>query len=170
MQVDIHSACSNEAGCKDAITIGADCCIRGRLVTRGQGRIHIGDHVYIGGNSMIGACDCIEISDNVIVANDTHIMDNNNHPTEPEKREEMSKSGDYFGPLWSWTQSAHAPVVIEENVWVGEYSSILKGVRIGKGAVIACRTVVTKDVPPYTIVAGNPARVVKHLQHPEKAE
>ena len=53
------------------------------------------------------------------------------------------------------------PVVIEDDVWIGLNSLILSGVRIGKGAVIAAGTVLTKCAPPYSIVAGNPARIVK---------
>ena len=52
---------------------------------------------------------------------------------------------------------------IEDGAWIGEGSTILKGVRVGYGAVVAAQAVVTKDVPPYTVVAGNPAKVVKQL-------
>ena len=73
----------------------------------------------------------------------------------------------FEGDAWRWVHSESAPIVIEDNVWIGEYATILKGVTIGKGAVVASHAVVTKDVPPYTIVAGNPARVVKELHHGE---
>ena len=56
------------------------------------------------------------------------------------------------------------PAVIGNDVWIGSNSTILGGVRIGDGAVIGAGAVVTKDVPPYSIVAGNPARVVKSLE------
>jgi acetyltransferase-like isoleucine patch superfamily enzyme len=52
-------------------------------------------------------------------------------------------------------------VVVENDVWIGSQATIMSGVRIGSGAVIAARAVVSKDVPPYAVVAGNPARVVK---------
>lgn len=54
------------------------------------------------------------------------------------------------------------PIYVEDDVWIGQRSMILSGVRIGKGAVIAAGTVVEKDIPPYAIVAGNPARIVKY--------
>ncbi|WGS63892.1 CatB-related O-acetyltransferase [Marinitoga aeolica] len=53
------------------------------------------------------------------------------------------------------------PIVVEDDVWIGMDSMILSGVKIGKGAIIAARSVISKDVPPYAIVAGNPARVIK---------
>ena len=54
--------------------------------------------------------------------------------------------------------------MIEDNVWIGERSTILKGVHIGKGSIVASNSVVVKDVPPYSIVAGNPAKIVKMLE------
>ena len=52
---------------------------------------------------------------------------------------------------------------IEDGAWIGDNATILKGVRVGQGSVVATHAVVTKDVPSYTVVAGNPARVVKKL-------
>ena len=61
-------------------------------------------------------------------------------------------------------------VHIEEGVWVGCNATILKGVTIGKGAVVAAGSVVTKDVLPYSIVGGNPAKVIKYRFTPEQIE
>ncbi len=60
------------------------------------------------------------------------------------------------------------PVIIEDDVWVGTGAIILKGVRVGTGAIIAAGAVVTKDVPPYTIVGGVPAKVIKHRFNKEE--
>ena len=62
------------------------------------------------------------------------------------------------------------PVVLEENVWVGFDSVILPGVRIGQGSIIGCKTVVTTDVPPYSVVAGNPARHLRSLEPDDTEE
>ncbi len=144
------------------ICIGNNCEIKGTLRSYHEGKITIGNNCYINFSTYIGAMDSITIGDDVIIATDVRIFDNNHHPTEPEMRRKMSHS-DPCGELWEWKYAEHKPVIIEDNVWIGEFSAILKGVTIGKGAIVASHSVVTKDVPAYTIVAGNPARVVKKL-------
>ena len=61
-------------------------------------------------------------------------------------------------------------IVIEDDVWIGEKSIILSGIHIGQGAVVAAGAVVTKDVPPYAIVGGVPAKVIKYRFEPEMIE
>lgn len=168
-----HMAKCMNSGRKEQIVIGEHCEIKGALCCHGDGHVTIGKHFYMGGFSYIHAADSIYIGDCVIVSNHVRIMDNNSHPTDPEKRMKMSLAGAIqengaTSPLWSATLAEHAPVVIEDNVWIGEFAAILKGVTIGKGSVVGCHCVVTKDVPPYSIVAGNPARVVKTLYEGEK--
>lgn len=60
-----------------------------------------------------------------------------------------------------------APVYIGDKVWIGFNVIILKGVDIGEGAVVAAGSVVTKNVPEWTLVGGNPAKVIRQLEHPE---
>ncbi|HFU4497076.1 TPA: hypothetical protein ACGPAS_001050 [Streptococcus suis] len=165
--LDFTSKCISAA--KNNIQIGSGCEIKGTLYSCDKGTIHIGDNLYMGYNSFIGAVESVYIGNDVIIASNVRIFDNNNHPTDPEKRREMSHS-DFYGDLWSWTQSDHKAVVLNDNVWVGEYSAILKGVVVGEGSIIASHSVVTKDVPPYSIVAGNPAKVVKTLSKPRGTE
>ena len=55
------------------------------------------------------------------------------------------------------------PVIIEDNVWIGDKATILSGVKIGKGAIVAANAVVTKDVPAYSVVAGNPAKIIRKV-------
>jgi galactoside O-acetyltransferase len=63
-----------------------------------------------------------------------------------------------------WAGVKSSPVTIEDKVWIGFDAVILKGVRIGEGAIVGARSVVTRDVEPYTVVAGNPAIVVHHIE------
>ena len=145
------------------IVIGKRCEIKGQLFSFDGGKILIGNNVFMNYNSFIGSMEAVTIGNDVIIATNVRIFDNNNHPTSPTQREMMSHN-DFYGELWTWKYAEHKPVVIGDNVWIGEFSAILKGVTIGKGSIVASHSVVTKDVPPYVIVAGNPARVVKRLE------
>lgn len=149
------------------IRVGECCRIYGALQSQDQGRITIGDHTCIYERSVVGSVDSVTIGNCVIISNHVHIFDNNNHPISPAVRHEMCVGG-FEGEPWRWRHADHAPVVIEDDVWICEYASIMKGVTIGKGSVVAAHAVVTKDVPPYTVVAGNPARVVKEFAYEGK--
>jgi acetyltransferase-like isoleucine patch superfamily enzyme len=113
----------------------------------------IGDHSHLGNNLLIMVAKRIQIGSHCLIANDVVIADNDGHPLDPAKRLQ------YLPP----DREDCKEVFIGDNVWIGKGSIILKGVHIGDGAIVAAGSVVTKDVPSYTVVAGNPARVVKHL-------
>ena len=147
---------------KNSIRFGANCVIFGSYSTQAEGVIEIGDNVTVRYNTRIGAVDSIKIGNNVIISNNVTIYDNNNHPTSIADRENISHRL-LDSEVWKWKYSASAPVVIEDNVWICERATVLKGVHIGKGAIVAMGAVVTKDVPERAIVAGNPAKVVKYI-------
>ena len=67
-----------------------------------------------------------------------------------------------------WTNVKMAPVIIENKVWIGFNAAILKGVTIGEGSVIGAMSIVTKNIPPYSIVAGNPARILRDIPENER--
>ena len=157
------AVCQN-TGSIDMVRIGKHCTIGCLLQALYGGKISIGDNTYIGPNTIIQSKESVNIGNNVIIANNVLIVDNNNHPTDPSMRLKMSGCEDFLhDELWSWKYADSAPIIIEDNVWIGRDSRIMKGVRVGEGSIVALGAIVTKDVPPYTIVAGNPARVVKHL-------
>lgn len=79
------------------------------------------------------------------------------HSLNPIERYEKQNDGSYF------IQTSAKGIVIEDDVWVGGGSIILPGVTIGQGSIIGAGSVVTKDVPSYTIVAGNPAQFIKKV-------
>lgn len=157
------SKCINNTGKKENIKVGDNCEIMAQLVAEGDASITIGSFTTMRDQTRLFAIDEITIGDYVIISNNVTIYDNNNHPTFPEMREAMSKSG-FYGDLWHAKHSDHAPIKIHDNVWIGERAIILKGVTIGKGAIVAIGAVITKDVPDYAIAAGNPARIVKYLK------
>lgn len=153
------SSCINKGG---KIVIGDFCDIHASIIVSKDGEIHIGNYSTIRYNSKVFSCEKVIIGNHCIISNNVTICDNNNHPTDPLMRMKMCESG-FYSELWDWKYSDHKPVVIKDNVWIGEGATILKGVTIGEGSIVACKSVVTKDVPPYHIVAGNPAKIVKRI-------
>lgn len=147
---------------KYSISFGNNCVLFGNYHTQDNGIIEIGDNVTVRYNTRIGAVNHIKIGNNVIISNNVTIYDNNNHPTSVSER--INICNNFFDDdVWKWKHSRSAPVVIEDNVWIGESATILKGVHIGKGAIVAMGAIVTKNVPDFAIVAGNPAKIVKYL-------
>lgn len=151
----------NFNGVQDDIFIGCRTVILGELCTFNKGaRIRVGDETYIGPGTNIRAFESIEIGSRVQISFGVNIYDNNSHSTSAHLRYEHAKTIMEKGHPVSVEDLRTAPVVIEDDVWIGFGSTILKGVRIGRGAVVGACSVVTKDVPPMMIVAGNPHRVV----------
>ena len=116
-----------------------------RLEVGMNGIMRIGKGTYINRNSVVIAEQSVDIGKNCRISWDVVIMDSDLHPL-PDGRVDSR------------------PVTVEENVWIGCRSIILKGVRIGTGAVIAAGAVVTKDVPPHTVVGGVPAKVLYEVR------
>lgn len=136
-----------------------------------EGYIKVGSRTYIGGGTNLISRDKIVIGDDVIIAWGCYIYDHNSHSVYWNEREldirryseaYLAKQSTYANKDWKVVKKA--PIIIKDKVWIGFESVILKGVVIGEGAVIAARSVVTKDVEPWTVVAGNPAKVVKRLR------
>lgn len=162
-KVSPEAKIDNFAHDRSLISIGGDSIIRGQiLIFAHAGKIQIGKDCYVGEGSRIWSSSSIVIGDRVLVSHDVNIHDTDSHSLNMEIRHqhfiEMNKNGH---PKSASFDIQAKPVVIHDDVWIGFNSSILKGVTIGKGAVIAACSVVTKDVPEGTIVAGNPARVLK---------
>ena len=111
------------------------------------GRIDIGNNVFMAGGTRILAAGQIEIGDDCLIANKATISDCDWHSIH-----------DRVDPAPAWK-----PVKLQRNVWIGDGAFIGKGVTIGAHSVVGARSVVTRDVEPWTIVAGNPAKVVKRI-------
>lgn len=115
--------------------------------------IEIGEDVYLGYGTFLSCADRITIGNRVLIAQGVSIFDNNNHPIDPMARARHQAIG----------KIDFSPVIIEDDVWIGAKAVVSKGVTVGRGSVVAMESVVTRDVPPMTVVAGNPARVVKKI-------
>lgn len=116
--------------------------------------IILGNNCSIGDNGHITAINRIHFGDNVLLGPKVLITDNSHGQFKIEELDIAPNKRSLF---------SSGPVIIEDNVWIGEKASIMPNVRIGKGAIIAANAVVTKDVPAYSVVAGVPAKVVKQL-------
>jgi lipopolysaccharide O-acetyltransferase len=122
----------------------------------GAVRIYIGEHVQVNDNVHIGAVRSVKIGNHVLIASKVFISDHNHGNYRDGGVQDSPDVPPEARPL------STAPIVIEDNVWIGEFVSVLQGVTIGRGAIIGSMSVVTKDVPPDSIAVGSPARVVKH--------
>jgi acetyltransferase-like isoleucine patch superfamily enzyme len=116
------------------------------LVTYTSGRIEIGNHTFINYGSSIAARALVKIGSYCHLGHYTFVMDNDQHDVVTHTELPQSE-----------------PVIIEDHVWIGSKAVILPGVRIGSRAVIGAGSIVTKDIPPRCVAAGNPARVLRHL-------
>ncbi|MBD2165775.1 acyltransferase [Calothrix membranacea FACHB-236] len=117
-------------------------------------------------NAKLIAAEKIEIEDDVMIAWGTTVVDHNSHSISFSLR--SKDVVDWQTGKKDWTHVKVAPVKISSKVWIGFNSIILKGVIIGEGAVVGAGSVVTKDVPPWTIVAGNPARIIREIPENER--
>lgn len=122
-------------------------------------KLQIGDDCHLGEFNHISTIDSVVIGNGLLTGRFVIISDNNhgefnkeNVNVPPIKRELSSKGG----------------IVIGDNVWIGDKCTILSGVSIGNGCIIAANSVVTQNVPSYTVVAGVPAKIIKQLSDEQK--
>lgn len=150
---------------------GKHCVIGGTYVfERESGSVTIGDRVHIGSNTFI-SINQITIGNDVTIAWGCLFYDHNSHSVEWEERkndtfQEYQDLRSSNNPILhkDWSHVKSAPIQICDKVWIGTGCTILKGVTIGEGAIVAAGSVVTKDVPAWTAVGGNPATVIKALK------
>ncbi len=151
-----------------AIKIGDRTHIRGQLQTDWQGgAITIGNDCYIGDGSRVWSHTGIVIGNNVLISHLVDIHDSDSHPINSAHRRTDARAI-LAGTFHSPSETLAERVQIDDDVWICCKATVLKGVHIGRGAIIAANTVVTRDVPKFCIVAGNPARVVREI--PEDGE
>ena len=151
----------NLQGRRNAIVIGPKSHIRGQLMVFGHGgNIQIGSDCFVGENSYIWSAASISIGDRVLVSHGVSIHDNNSHSLSATARHDHYSQILSGGHPSALDDVDAAPVVIEDDSWIGFNSTILKGVTICKGAVVGACSLVTKDVAQYTVVAGSPAKVI----------
>ena len=149
------------------VAIGRESIVRCRIdFDHPGGHVRIGDRCFLGASHLV--CHTgITLGDDVIMSWGVTVVDHDSHALDWSLRQH---------DVSEWRQGRKnlngvtvAPVSIGHRAWIGFGASILKGVTVGEGAVIGANSVVTRDVPPYTVVAGNPARPVRTLNSPAAA-
>lgn len=153
------------------LIVGENSIVSGNFIFESPGgNVKIGNHSYIGGGTFISRTS-IEIGDNVTIAWGGTFYDHDSHSLDYMKRrkdidDELNdiRNGRCFIANKDWSDVAAKPIRICNDAWIGMNVIILKGVTIGEGAIVGAGSVVTKDVPAWSVAAGNPAKVVKMLK------
>lgn len=143
---------------KEHITIGKNFCalplLRMECITEYKGqhykpKLTIGDNVTLNVYCHIACTNEIRIGNDVLVGSNVLITDHSHGKIEMDGR-----------PFAQRALLSKGPVIIEDNVWIGDKACIMPGTTIGTGSIIGAGAVVTKDIPPYSIAAGVPAKVI----------
>lgn len=146
--------------------IGDESRVETRLTIEREGAtLTVGDRSFIGGGD-ISCASSITVGDDVMIAWNTTIFDHASHSLRFSERANDVTA--WLRGKKNWAVVQVAPVRICNKAWVGFGSIVLPGVTIGEGAVVGAGSVVTRDVPPWTVAAGNPARVIRELAEDER--
>lgn len=159
--------------CKESqanLVIDKNCILKNEFIFEGNsGYIRVGKNTFINKDTKIISINEIIIGDNVTISYGCVIYDHDSHSIDyQERRKDILKiieANDTNNDIQNknWNSVKTSKVRIGDDAWLGFRVTILKGVTIGNGAIVAANSVVTKDIPPWTIAAGNPARVVKEI-------
>ena len=154
------------------VEIGKECLLGVQIILETpDAKVTVGDRVYMG-NSTIIAKTSVSLGNDILVAWGVTFYDHDSHSLDFSERDKdikqtykdfIDEKGNYLKNK-NWDVVNSRPIVISDHAWIGAEAMILKGVTVGEGAIVGARSVVTKDVPPFTVVAGNPARIVKNLK------
>jgi acetyltransferase-like isoleucine patch superfamily enzyme len=142
--------------------VGEKSRIDGYVVTElATSRVSIGKNTLVGPNTIIDCVSKVTIGDNVLISYECVFSDSDNHSLSYSKRKDDLEN--WRLGRQDWTDVNMAPILVNRGAWIGARAIILKGVTIGEGAVVGMGSVVTRDVPPFTVVAGNPAKEIRKL-------
>lgn len=157
------SEIQNLANERDRVVIGRNCHISGMLLVYSYGgTIKMGDDCSLSPFSRIVSVKRIEIGSRVLIGHNVNIIDNISHPIDAGLRHEDFMNSFSVGMKEYDLKSDE--IIIEDDVWIGLNCIIMKGVRVGRGAIIGAGSIVTKDVAAWTVNAGNPLKCIREIQ------
>ena len=146
---------------RKSISIGLNARIAGELLVFAHGgRIEIGDDCFVGEGSRIWSAHSITIGSRVLISHAVNVHDTNSHSISAASRHAHMTAIRSTGHPETLSDVADSPVVVEDDVWIGFNAVVLKGVRIGQGSIIGAAALISKNVAPYSLMVGNPARCV----------
>ncbi len=141
---------------ENRLEIGRDGLLETNVTLRSHdGRIRIGAHTGISRGSTVGAVNLVEIGDHCMIGQGCYITDGDHRHDDPSI------------PIPDQGMVSKGPTILEDNVWLGANVIVTAGVRIGAHSVVGANSVVTRDIPPYSVAAGSPAKVVAQVKNPQ---
>src|SRR5262245_19298375 len=154
----------NPTGDPGRIRLGRHVLVEGDLLVHDYGgRIEIGEYSYVGTNTRVFSGELVKIGRYVLIAHNVTITDTNAHELSALERAQFFLRTEVHRRSFLKTSIKTAPIEIGDHAWLNFDVGVLRGVKIGEGAIIGACSLVTKDVPPYTLAVGNPARVIREL-------
>lgn len=158
----------NAYGDRDRIRIGDGTLVQGELLVFAHGgRIEVGEWCFVGEGTRIWSAAEIILEDRVLVSHNVNIFDSLTHPLSARQRHAQFRAIVSKGHP-TQLDLGEKPVRIGQDALIGAGAFILRGVTVGAESVVGAGSVVTHDVPPRTIVAGNPARIIRELKADER--
>jgi acetyltransferase-like isoleucine patch superfamily enzyme len=146
---------------KNTLCVGKDSSVQTRIFFgRPFAKLFVGNKTFIG-NGVISVAERVDIGNEVLVSWGVTILDHQSHSLKFSERADDVKL--FLRGEKDWSHVPISPVTIEDKAWIGVNSIILNGITIGEGAIVGAGSVVTHDVPAWTIVAGNPARIIREI-------
>lgn len=153
-----------------SLAVGNKCILlNDNIFESSEGFISIGNNTFINSGTKIISRSSISIGDNVTIAwgcmiydHDSHSIDYRERINDQHQQLQDWQNGNFIANK-NWDTVNSKPIVIGNNVWLGFDVVVLKGVTIGDGAIIGARSVVTRDIPAWSVAVGNPAKVVKYI-------
>lgn len=143
------------------LSIGEQSLVRSQIALECAGAsLLIGDRTFVG-RGLISVAERVEIGSDVMISWGVTIADHNSHSLRFSER--MQDVANWMQGRKDWASVKKKGVTIHDKAWIGFNVIVLKGVTIGEGAIIGAGSLVTRDVPAWTVVAGNPARVIREI-------